>query len=108
MELRNEIHRLNRLHRLIRMCNTGSPDELAQKLHISERHLYNVLDDLRALGAKIDYSRSGYTFYYTNSFELHLDLQVEYLDENDTKCIFAGSFLYNAMFVHGRLLSLQT
>ena len=74
MELRNEIPRLNRLHRLIRMCNTGSPDELAQKLHISKRHLYNVLDDLRALGAKIDYSRSDYTFYYTNSFELHLVL----------------------------------
>lgn len=97
MELRNEIHRLNNLHRLIRMCNTGSPDELAHKLHISKRHHYNVLDDLRALGAKIDYSRSGYTFYYTNSFELHLDLQVEYLDDNDKKCIFTGSFLFNAI-----------
>ena len=71
---------------------TSSPDELAHKLHISKRHLYNVLDDLRALGAKIDYSRSDYTFYYTNSFELHLNLQVEYLDDNDKKCIFAGSF----------------
>lgn len=76
MELRNEIHRLNRLHQLIKMCNTGSPDELAQKLHISKRHLYNVLDELRALGAKIDYSRSDYTFHYTNSFELHLNLQL--------------------------------
>lgn len=92
MELRNEIHRLNRLHQLIKMCNTGSPDELAQKLHISKRHLYNVLDNLRALGAKIDYSRSDYTFYYTNSFEFHLNLQIEYLDDNDKKCIFAGSF----------------
>ena len=87
MELKNEIHRLNRLHRLIKMCNTGSPDELAHKLHISKRHLYNVLDNLRALGAKIDYSRSDYTFYYTNSFELHLDLRCEiiskmYLIEN--------------------------
>ena len=108
MELRNEIHRLNRLHQLIKMCNTGSPDELAQKLHISKRHLYNVLDNLRALGAKIDYSRSDSTFYYATSVELHLDLQVEYLDENDKKCISAGSFLYNAMFVHGRPISLQT
>ena len=74
MEIRNEIPRLTSLHRLIKMCNTGSPDELAHKLHISKRHLYNVLDDLRALGAKIDYSRSDYTFYYTNSFELHLVL----------------------------------
>ncbi len=76
MELRNEIHHLNSLHRLIKMCYTGSPDELAHKLHISKRHLYNVLDELRALGAKIDYSRSVYTFYYTNSFELHLNLQL--------------------------------
>ena len=76
------------------MCNTGAPDELAHKLHISKRHLYNVLDNLRALGAKIDYSRSDYTFYYTNSFELHLNLQAEYLDDNDKKCIFAGSFFY--------------
>lgn len=92
MELRNEKYHLNSLHRLIKMCNTGAPDELAHKLHISKRHLYNVLDDLRALGAKIDYSRSDYTFYYTNSFELHLNLQIEYLDDNDKKCIFAGSF----------------
>ena len=76
MELRNEIHRLNSLHQLIKMCNTGSLDELAHKLHISKRHLYNVLDELRALGAKIDYSRSDYTFHYTNSFELHLNLQL--------------------------------
>ena len=106
MELINEIHRLNTLHQLIRMCNTGSPDELAHRLHISKRHLYNVLDDLRALGAKIYYSRSDYTFYYTNSFELHLNLQVDFLDENDKKCIFAGNFLDNAMFVHGRTLFL--
>lgn len=76
MELKNEIHRLNSLLRLIKMCYTGSPDELAHKLHISKRHLYNVLDELRALGAKIDYSRSDYTFHYTNSFELHLNLQL--------------------------------
>jgi len=44
MELRNEIHGLNSLHRLIKICNTGAPDELAHKLHISKRHLYNVLD----------------------------------------------------------------
>ena len=106
MELINEIHRLNTLYLLIKMCNTGSPDELAQRLHASKRHLYNVLDNLRALGAKIDYSRSDYTFYYTNSFELNLNLQVEFLDENDKKCIFAGIFLDNAMFVHGRTLFL--
>ena len=108
MELINEIHRLNTLHQLIKMCNTGSPDELAQRLHVSKRHLYNVLDDLRALGAKIDYSRSDYTFYYTNSFELNLNLQVEYLDGIIKNVFLQVVFLDNAMFVHGRPLSLQS
>ena len=102
MELINEIHRLNTLHQLIKMCKTGSPDELAQRLHVSKRHLYNVLDNLRALGTKIDYSRSDYTFYYTNSFELNLNLQVEYLDGMIKNVFLQVVFLDNAMFVHGR------
>ncbi len=106
MELKNEIYRLKVLHRLIKTHNTGSPQELAEKLRISKRHLYNVLDNLRLLGAKIDYSRSNFTFYYTNHFELHLELQVEFLDEEEKKHVFAGFFLHNAMFVHGKALSL--
>lgn len=94
------------LHRLIKTHNTGSPQELAEKLRISKRHLYNVLDNLRLLGAKIDYSRSNFTFYYTNHFELHLELQVEFLDEEEKKYVFAGFFLHNARFVHGKALSL--
>lgn len=108
MELRNEIYRLNKLHRLIKAHRTGSPQELAERLRISRRHLYNVLEDLRMLGARIDYSRSDYTFYYTNHFELRLNLEVEYLDDNEKRCIFAGSFSYNAMFVHGTALSLHS
>ena len=43
---------------------------------------------------------------YTNHFELHLELQVEFLDEEEKKYVFAGFFLHNAMFVHGKALSL--
>lgn len=107
MELRNEIYRLNKLHRLIKNKNTGTPQELAEKLRISKRHLYNVLDDLRMLGARIDYSRAKYTFYYSNHFELKLHLEVEYLDENEKKYISAGSFSLDALFVHGNILFLQ-
>ena len=65
MELRNETHRLNGLHRLIKMCNTGVPDEPTQRLHASKRHLDNVQNYLRALSARMDYSRSGYTLVST-------------------------------------------
>ena len=68
MELRNETHRLNGLHRLIKMCNTGSPDELVQRLHASKRHLDNVQNYLRALSARRDYSHSGYTLLLHQKF----------------------------------------
>ena len=86
MELKNEIHRLNTLHRLIKLCNTGSPDELAHKLHISKRHLYNVLDDLRALGAKIDYSHSNYTFY--SLIWIKIAMKVKFKAENKITLMF--------------------
>ena len=68
MELRNEIHHLNSLHRLIKMCNTGSPDEPTQRLHASKRPLDNVQNYLRALSAKMDYSHSGYTLLLHQKF----------------------------------------
>ena len=86
MELKNEIHRLNRLHRLIKMCNTGSPDELAHKLHISKRHLYNVLDNLRALDARIDYTHSDYTFY--SLIWIKIAMKIKSISENETTLMF--------------------
>ncbi|MFC2263788.1 MAG: hypothetical protein ACFNM7_00990 [Prevotella conceptionensis] len=68
MELRNEIHRLNGLHRLIKMCNTGSTDEPTQRLHANKQHLDNVQNNLRALCARIDYNRSGYTLLLHQKF----------------------------------------
>ena len=33
------------------------PVELSQKLHVSKRQLYNLVDEFRAMGASIKYSR---------------------------------------------------
>ena len=86
MELRNEIHRLNSLHRLIKMCNTGAPDELAQRLHASKQHLYNVLDDLRALDARIDYNHSDYTFY--SLIWIKIAMKIKSISENEITLMF--------------------
>lgn len=68
------------------MCNTGAPDELAQKLHASKRHLYNVLDDLCALGAIIDYSHSDYTFY--SLIWIKTAMKVKFKAENEITLMF--------------------
>ena len=86
MELRNETHRLNSLHPLIKMGNTGSPDELAQRLHASKRHLDNVQNELRALDARIDYNHSDYTFYLL--IWIKIAMKVKSKAENEITLMF--------------------
>ncbi|MDR2585028.1 MAG: HTH domain-containing protein [Prevotellaceae bacterium] len=64
------IYCLQRLHLLINEGQTGTPLELAQKLQISRRHLYNMINLLKDSGADIKYSRSLQTFFYTKPFKL--------------------------------------
>lgn len=52
MLLFKELERIDRLHHLIRCQATGTPDELATRLHISRRQLYNILEFLRDVGAE--------------------------------------------------------
>ena len=38
------------MHELLLHSNTGTPVELSQKLHVSKRQLYNLVDECRAMG----------------------------------------------------------
>lgn len=58
------LDRLERLDHLIRHKSTGTPNQLAVRLNISERTLYGFLSEMRELGAPIKYSRSKQTYYY--------------------------------------------
>ena len=46
--------------------NTGSADELADKLGVSRRTVFYYLDILRDEGYTIQYSRYRKTYYYEN------------------------------------------
>ena len=61
MNIQNEIYRRLKMHELLLHNNTGTPEELAQKLHVSKRQLYNLVDEFRAMGASIKYSRESKT-----------------------------------------------
>lgn len=70
MNIQNEIYRRQKMHQLLLHSNTGTPEEFAMKLHVSKRQLYNLLDELRGLGASISYSRKSKTYYYVTNFDL--------------------------------------
>ncbi|KYG83566.1 hypothetical protein [Roseivirga echinicomitans] len=53
--MEKQIERIERLHNLIRLKATGTPKECAEKLEISERQLYRLLDLMKELGAPVYY-----------------------------------------------------
>lgn len=59
-------NRLDHLNSLIKKRATGNPEQLAQKLNISERTVFEYIEILRSLGADIKYNRDRMSYYYTN------------------------------------------
>lgn len=57
-------HRLERIDQLIRIKATGTPTELAGKLGISERTVYEYLNLMKELGAPIKFNSYRQTYYY--------------------------------------------
>ena len=68
---------LARLDYWIRTQNTGTPNSLAQRLGISSRRLYDLLDYLRDLGGDVAYSRKRQTYYYKTPCKLVIQIYVE-------------------------------
>ncbi len=65
MALYNYLNRIHRLDALIRQKRTGPPKELAEKLDISERWLYNLLEELKTeLDCPIRYDRRSRSYVY--------------------------------------------
>jgi predicted DNA-binding transcriptional regulator YafY len=62
------ISQLERLHDFIRRKATGTPTELAQKMELSERTIFNLLDELRTLGASIEYDKFLESYRYGENF----------------------------------------
>lgn len=56
--------RLQRIDCLIRLKSTGSPDQLARRLGISRRCLYDYLQLMKDNGAPIKYNASRSSYYY--------------------------------------------
>ncbi|MBB6235543.1 putative DNA-binding transcriptional regulator YafY [Pedobacter sp. AK013] len=59
------LYQLERIDSLIRMKSTGHPQVLAEKLHLSERSIYNYITILKKRGAPIKYCRTRKSYYYS-------------------------------------------
>jgi len=80
MSLIKQVERLRQLNELIRSKKSGPPLELAEKLGISRRQLYNILEDLKGHQIPIEYSRRMRSFYYANE-RFTLEIKMEFAAE---------------------------
>jgi biotin operon repressor len=56
--------RIERLDRLIRIKATGSPDQLANKLGMSRRSVFEYINLMKENGAPIKFCHSRQSYYY--------------------------------------------
>ena len=91
MALFSQLDRYTRLHLLIRRAATGSAPEPATKLGISERQVYNYLQELRDMGLPIAYDNFRATYHYTRSVRFEFIIEIQPLTDTELKEINGGS-----------------
>lgn len=70
--LKECINRLELIDYLIRIKGTGTPKQLAARLNISDRSVFEYLNLMKDLGAPIKYSREKQSYYYEEDGLLQL------------------------------------
>jgi predicted DNA-binding transcriptional regulator YafY len=84
------INKILRINTLVKLRATGSPHELAGKLGISERSVYEYINDMKELGAPIAFSYSHNSYIYYEDGELLIGFSDELLKEEDETITFGG------------------
>lgn len=77
MRIFEYLEKLKLFTHLIESEATGTPSEFAERLGISRATLYNVIEELNSMGLGIAYSRTRFTFYYTNSAQLDVQFKIQ-------------------------------
>src|SRR5690349_13894999 len=58
------LERLSRIDHLIRIKGTGTPAQLAKRLNLSERSIYDYISFLKGLGCPIKFDSFRESYYY--------------------------------------------
>lgn len=94
MNLIDQLNRIDRIDQLIRLKNTGTAKELAEKLAISERQVYNIINILRfELNAPIEYNKESESYIYKEAVKFKYGfLPIRHNEMNE---IVGGGYFLN-------------
>jgi biotin operon repressor len=104
MKIADHFFRLHRLVDLIRRKATGCPKELAQRLDVSERTVFNLLDCLRDLGAPVQYDEHKRTYLFPEDTRVELHIEVRKEDRNK---IAGGENIFSHFFLDCNSVALR-
>ncbi len=77
------VERINLMHQLIKEQRTGRPEEFAKRLNLSKARLFQLIEELRLMGAPIAYSRFLETYYYTVAYKIEVSIHFKPLDDQE-------------------------
>lgn len=72
MRVLDYIEKLRMLTLLLKMEKTGSLKQIGKRMEIDRYTVYNYMNELRAMGAQIEYDRKRNTYYLKNTFDIQL------------------------------------
>ncbi|MFT3823007.1 MAG: HTH domain-containing protein [Chitinophagaceae bacterium] len=78
--------RLQRIDHLIRIKNTGTPAQLAKRLGVSERTVYEYLNLMKDFGAPIKFNNYRQSYYYDQDGCFSVSFSPSQQVKNGTKC----------------------
>ena len=93
MAVMKYINKMLRINTLVKLRATGSPRELAGKLGISERRVYEYISNMKELGAPIAFSYYHNSYIYYMDGELVISFASGKIGKDDARGITGGSWL---------------
>ena len=74
MKLLDQLERLQRLHQLVNKKATGTPQQLANRLNLSKRRIYQLIQLLKELDAPIYFDRNRNSYCYEYEFNFSIEI----------------------------------
>jgi len=88
MKIINRLEKIKQIDQLIRLKNTGKPNELAEKVNLSERQTRRYIEEMRDMGADITFDENLLTYKYQKQIKFNYGF-VD-LNSNKMRKIFGG------------------
>lgn len=99
MKLFEYIDRLSLMHKLIEEKCTSTLDYFAERLSISKRKLFNIIDELKIMGAPIYYDNQIKSYRYEKEYYLNVEINMKLLNKEELSDLNEGGFLTKCNFI---------